>query len=243
MFCMKCGKEISTESKFCLHCGKPVESATNEGGTGVFIPPVTTVAAPQSAPQTKWKLPVRTGASQMGTGFGWLGFGLFSILVYGLFVAVLMQELFTSKYIRPPFGEIFGMSLLVGLISFVLFAVGYWLLHCIHHQALANFCQTSNALAASLVPLTCAYLFSMLLGLFWADGVIFVILFGLVYLIASLWQKLQAIEVENRDPVWGFALMTTLLIVLVVLIGEALYNALFESMTGINIGKIFNMLT
>lgn len=232
MYCMKCGKEISNESKFCLHCGTPV-GAADGGSSGVFIPPVmNATAAPSGAPRLQWKPPATTATSFMGTGFGWVFFAILFSLSYAFFSAVLPHEIVSSIRIisflspRIPFGEIFGASFLVGIISFALFAVGYWLIYCLHHQEWANFCKTSNALSESLVPLTCAFLLSMLLGLFWFEGIIFVILFGLVYLIAGLCQKYQAIDIGSRDPIWGLSFVITGLLVLVVVIAFNLYDAM-----------------
>ncbi len=266
MFCKNCGKELTNDAKFCNACGTPAEAVAPSGeGSGVYVPPA---AQPQAntitippifanfLPELKAlfsKNPTKIASvAAKSTGFEWAIWAFVSLFSFAFSAAVFPLQLIKDmagsmggsvmEYLEYPFGGIFGISLLIGLIAYVVFGAGFWGLNCLVHKKLIHPCKTLNLFSCALIPLIAAQLLNMLLGLMWIPLTVYTILFAVIFLVVLLYVGIQRVEKMETSPAWLFTAVVALLMGLVLLIGGSIYGAVIKAAIETAAGSIMGGL-
>ena len=257
MFCKNCGKELTNDTKFCNICGTPVEAVPTTEESTVYIPPVPQPAA-TSAPQGTTitipplfsnllselkalfsKNPTKVASvAAKSTGFEWAIWAFLSLFSFAFSAAIFPLQIIKDLAgsigsslgeMEYPFGGLFGISLLIGLISYVVFALGFWGLNCLVHKKLIHPCKTLNVLSCAMIPLILVQFLNMILGLMWIPLTMYTTLFGVVLLVVLLYVGIQRVEKIETSPAWVFTAIIALLIGLVILIGGSIYGAVIKA--------------
>ena len=259
MFCKNCGKELTNDTKFCNACGTPVEVAQPavEEPT-VYIPPVTQPAVVPASQGTTITIPPIfanflpelkalfsknptkiASVAAKSTGFEWAIWALISLFSFAFSAALFPLQIIKDMAgsigssalgeLEYPFGGLFGISLLIGLISYVVFAIGFWGLNCLIHKKLIHPCKSLNVLSGAMIPLIIVQLLNMVLGLMWIPLTVYTTLFAVILLVVLLYVGVQRIEKIETSPAWLFTAIVALLMGLVLLIGGSIYGAMIEA--------------
>lgn len=265
MFCKNCGKELTNETKFCDACGTPVEtpvqSAEGAGAapagqgtaTTITIPPIFANFLPELKALFSKNPTKIVSVAAKSTGFEWAIWAFVSLFSFAfsaaLFPLQIIKDLAGSMgssvmdYLEYPFGGLFGISLLIGFISYLVFAAGFWGLNCLVHKKMVHPCKALNVFSCALIPLIAAQLLNMLLGLMWIPLTVYTVLFALILLVVLLYVGIQRIEKLETSPAWLFTALIALLMGLVLLIGGSIYGAvikaMIESAAGSLMGNMF----
>lgn len=247
MFCKNCGKELTDDAKFCNACGTSVEGVAQPAAASTPAPQGTTVTIPpifaNFLPELKElfsKNPTKIASvAAKSTGFEWAIWALVSLFSFAFSAALVPLQIIKDLAgslgnsvmgdLEYPFGGLFGISLLIGFITYGIFAAGFWGLNCLVHKKLIHPCKTLNVLSCAIIPLIAVQLLNMALGFMWLPLTVYGILFAMILLVILLYVGIQRIEKIETSPAWLFTVFVALTMGLSLWIGSAIYGEVIKA--------------
>ena len=257
MYCKNCGNKVAGDAKFCAVCGATVGGEetfipASEQSTTITIPPIFAKFLPEMKALFSKNPTKMVSIAAKSRGLEWVIWAVLSLFTYAFSAAVLPLNLVREMagasastlldFIEYPFGGIFGISLLIALIAYVVMAAGFWGLSCLIHKKLIHPFKALNVLSCAMIPLIAAQLVNMLLGLMWFPLTICTTIIALVFLVVFLYVGVQRFEKLESSPAWLFCSIFAVVMAIVLWIGSGIYGAAIKNALESSIGSLLSML-
>lgn len=250
MFCSQCGKEVPEGAAFCAGCGTPVGAAP--------AAPAAPVATAEAKPSAVMKVlnsflailkgvfsgdVVKTvGAQAKNTGFEWIVGIALTVLTFTVAMSVNFLQGVSQlvkgiaggmgsqlmEYIGFPFLGIFGVSLLIGLITTGAVVAGMWLLAKLVAKKNVSWFSVLNLVATATLPLSACYIVNMLLGLIWLPLPIIVSVVALMMTVVLLYIGFQKLEKPVLAPFYPFTALIAAVTIVALLLSYLLYGSVLS---------------
>ena len=258
MFCSHCGSQVPDGAAFCAACGTPAN------GQGAAVQTAVAPAAPvaPAAGSTVFKdflgmvkgffskdVMKTVGVEAKSTGKEWIVALALSVLMFALATTVNVIEMVGSTgfkmmgYMGAGFFKIFGIGLLVGLITAGATFGAVYLLMAAFMKKKVSPMAILNLIGVATLPLTVCQVLNMLLGVIWFPLVVVASIVAVLMSVLMLYVGVQKMEKLDKSPFYPFVLVLALVIIVAGLFGYLLYKGVATTaLAGLMMGGVGDLM-
>ncbi len=169
----------------------------------------------------------------------WIFFVIASVLSFALSATIDIRHMLSSllpdfagastvvNYLLPFF-SLFGINLLIGLLTYVAVACGIWVVTaCVYKKQVAFF-AVLNMVGFASIPLTLVSIVNMVAGLWLPLGIVLFIA-GVIMSCVLLYIGIQKLEKLDKTPFFSYSIVMLIVVVVALLATFLLYKAMISS--------------